>query len=78
MPIGLPYDHLNIVKGYPIVYLDCIHVKAREGTMRVKAVYLATGITMTGEKEVLGLWLAQTAEAKFWMQVITELRSRGV
>ncbi len=45
---------------YPIVYLDCIHVKVREGAVRVKAVYLAIGITMTGEKEVLGLWLAQT------------------
>ena len=45
---------------YPIVYLDCIHVKVREGAVRVKAVYLAIGITMTGDKEVLGLWLAQT------------------
>ncbi|KLJ05320.1 transposase, partial [Xanthomonas citri pv. fuscans] len=44
---------------YPIVYLDCIHVKVREGAVRVKAVYLAIGITMGGEKEVLGLWLAQ-------------------
>ena len=63
---------------YPIVYLDCIHVKVREGTLRVKAVYLAIGITMTGEKEVLGLWLAQTEGAKFWLQVVTELRNRGV
>jgi putative transposase len=45
---------------YPIVYLDCIHVKVREGAVRVKAVYLAIGITMEGNKEVLGLWLAQT------------------
>jgi len=63
---------------YPIVYLDCIHVKVREGTVRVKAVYLAIGITMTGEKDVLGLWLAQTEGAKFWLQVVTELRNRGV
>ena len=46
--------------------------------MRVKAVYLAIGITMAGEKEVLGLWLAQTEGAKFWLQVVTELRNRGV
>lgn len=70
---GRPLDAI-----YPIVYLDCIHVKVREGAMRVKAVYLAIGITMTGEKEVLGLWLAQTEGAKFWMQVVTELRNRGV
>lgn len=63
---------------YPIVYLDCIHVKVREGSVRVKAVYLAIGITMAGEKEVLGLWLAQTEGAKFWLQVVTELRNRGV
>jgi len=63
---------------YPIVYLDCIHVKVREGTVRVKAVYLAIGITMDGENEVLGLWLAQTEGAKFWLQVVTELRNRGV
>lgn len=63
---------------YPIVYLDCIHVKVREGTVRVKAVYLGIGITMEGEKEVLGLWLAQNEGAKFWLQVVTELRNRGV
>ncbi len=63
---------------YPIVYLDCIHVKIREGTVRVKAVYLAIGITMEGEKEVLGLWLAQNEGAKFWLQVVTELGNRGV
>ena len=63
---------------YPIVYLDCIHVKVREGAVRVKAVYLAIGVTMAGEKEVLGMWLAQTEGAKFWLQVVTELRNRGV
>ena len=63
---------------YPIVYLDCIHVKVREGAVRVKAVYLASGVAMTGEKEVLGLWLANNEGAKFWLQVVTELRNRGV
>lgn len=63
---------------YPIVYLDCIHVKVRDGTVRVKAVYLAIGINLAGEKEVLGLWIAQTEGAKFWLQVVTELKNRGV
>ena len=63
---------------YPILYLDCIHVKVRDGAVRVKAVYLAIGVTMAGEKEVLGLWLAQTEGAKFWLQVVTELKNRGV
>jgi putative transposase len=63
---------------YPIVYLDCIHVKVRDGSVRVKAVYLAIGLNMSGEKEVLGLWIAQTEGAKFWLQVVTELKNRGV
>lgn len=50
---------------YPLVYLVCIHVKVREGTVRVKVVYLAICVTMAGEKEVLGLWLAQIEGAKF-------------
>lgn len=71
---GRPLDAL-----YPIVYLDCIHVKVRDtGAVRVKAVYLAIGINLSGEKEVLGLWIAQTEGAKFWLQVVTELRNRGV
>ena len=70
---GRPLDTL-----YPIVYLDCIHVKVRDGSVRVKAVYLAIGINMNGEKEMLGLWIAQTEGAKFWLQVVTELKNRGV
>ncbi len=64
---------------YPIVYLDCIHVKARDsGAVRVKAVYLALGINLAGEKELLGIWIAQAEGAKFWLQVVTELKNRGV
>ena len=64
---------------YPIVYMDCIHVKIRDnGAVRVKAVYLALGIKMDGEKELLGIWIAQTEGAKFWLQVVTELKNRGV
>lgn len=64
---------------YPILYLDCIPVKVRDsGTVKAKAVYLAIGINMEGQKEVLGLWIAQTEGAKFWLQVVTELKNRGV
>ena len=64
---------------YPIVYLDCIHVKVRDsGSVRVKAVYLVLGINLLGEKELLGLWIAQTEGAKFWLQVVTELKNRGL
>ena len=64
---------------YPILYLDCIHVKVRDaGAVRNKAVYLAIGVNMEGHKEVLGLWISQTEGAKFWLQVVTELKNRGV
>ena len=57
---------------YPIVYMDCIHVKVRDnGAVRVKALYLAIGVNLDGLKEVLGLWMAQTEGAKFWLQVVT-------
>ena len=46
--------------------------------VRVKAVYLALGINLSGEKELLGIWIAQTEGAKFWLQVVTELKNRGV
>lgn len=64
---------------YPIMYLDCIHAKVRDnGVVRVKAVYLALGVNLSGEKELLGMWIAQTEGAKFWLQVVTELKNRGV
>ena len=64
---------------YPIVYLDAIRVKVRqEGRVLNKAVYLAVGVTLEGIKEVLGMWTAETEGAKFWLQVVTELKSRGV
>lgn len=64
---------------YPIIYLDCIHVKTRDNSMVTnKAVYLAIGINMEGKKEVLGLWISKNEGAKFWMQVVTELKNRGV
>jgi len=64
---------------YPIVYLDCIHAKVRDsGAVRVKAVYLALGVDLNGDKELLGLWVAQTEGAKFWLQVTTALKNRGV
>jgi putative transposase len=64
---------------YPIIYLDAIRVKVRhDGRVINKAVYLAIAVTMTGVKEVLGMWTAETEGAKFWLQVVTELKNRGV
>jgi len=64
---------------YPIVYFDALWGKVREnGQVAKVAVYLALGITLTGHKEVLGMWTANTEGAKFWMHVMTELKNRGV
>ena len=64
---------------YPIVYLDAIRVKVRQdGRVINKAVYLALGVNLDGIKELLGLWIAETEGAKFWLQVVTELKNRGV
>jgi putative transposase len=64
---------------YPILYLDCIMVKIRDGAhIHNKAVYLAIGINLQGIKEVLGLWVAQAEGAKFWLGVVTEMKNRGV
>jgi len=64
---------------YPIVYLDCIVLKIRQDKRVInKAVYLALGINLEGHKELLGLWIAETEGAKFWLSVLTELQNRGV
>lgn len=64
---------------YPIVYLDCIVVKVRQDKQVInKAVYLALGVNMEGQKELLGMWLSETEGTKFWLNVLTELQNRGV
>jgi transposase-like protein len=64
---------------YPVVYLDCLVVRSRDsGAVQNKSVYLALGINTEGEKELLGLWMAQTEGAKFWLSVMNELKNRGV
>jgi putative transposase len=64
---------------YPILYLDAIHMKLRaNGHVQNQAVYLALGINLQGEKDLLGLWVGESEGAKFWMNVLTELKNRGV
>ena len=64
---------------YPVVFLDALVLKIRDGgTVQRKAGYLALGINLDGDREVLGLWFQDTEGAKFWMQVLSELKHRGV
>lgn len=64
---------------YPLVYLDCLVVKVREDKRIInKAVYLALGVDSDGQKELLGMWISQNEGAKFWLNVLTELKNRGL
>src|SRR6266568_3935933 len=64
---------------YPIVFLDCLVLKIREGgSVQRRACYLALGVTLDGDRDVLGMWFQETEGAKFWMQVLNDLKTRGV
>jgi len=71
---GRPLDAV-----YPIVYLDALVVKIRDaGHVRNRAIYVAIGVNLKGNKEVLGLWTNEAEGAKFWLQVLTDMKNRGV
>jgi putative transposase len=64
---------------YPIVFLDCMVIKVRDGgSVGRRALYLALGVTLDGDRDVLGMWFQETEGAKFWMQVLSDLKTRGV
>ena len=64
---------------YAAVFIDAIVVKVRDGQVANRPVYAAIGVTLAGEKDILGLWAGTGGEgAKFWMSVLTDLRNRGV
>ena len=61
---------------YPIVFLDCMVLKIREGgSVQRRALYLALGVTLEGDRDVLGMWFQETEGAKFWMQVLNHSSS---
>jgi putative transposase len=64
---------------YPVVFVDAIHVKIRDGQVANRPIYVVLGINCAGERDVLGLWVGTGGEgAKHWMSVLSELRNRGV
>ena len=73
------WQNRPLERVYPIVYLDALIVKIRDGhTVRNQACYVALGVNLDGERDVLGLWFQQTEGAKFWLHVLTDLKTRGV
>ena len=64
---------------YPVIFLDALVLKIREGgSVQRRACYLALGITLEGDRDVLGMWFQRAEGAKLWLQVLTELKTRGV
>jgi transposase-like protein len=64
---------------YPIVYVDGLRIKVRDqGAVTVKVAYLVIGVDVEGRKHALGIWIAESEGAKFWLSVLTELRNRGL
>jgi transposase-like protein len=64
---------------YPVVFIDAIHVKIRDGQVTNRPVYVAIGVSVNGERDILGLWAGDGGEgAKFWLSVLTEIKNRGV
>lgn len=64
---------------YAVVWIDAIHLKIRdEGVVQTKAMYVAVGLNLDGNKEVLGLWIEATEGAKFWQRVLSELQGRAL
>jgi len=64
---------------YPVMFIDAIHVKVRDGQVANRPVYVAIGVSVNGERDILGLWAGDGGEgAKFWLAVLTEIKNRGV
>ena len=73
------WQNRPLEKSYPILFLDALRVNSRQDGKNVnKALYVALAINWEGRKDVLGLWLADTEGAKFWMSVLTDIKNRGV
>lgn len=87
LPLVKDWQNRPLEPIYPIVFLDCIRYKIRDGggdgrgiggRVINKAVYVLLGISITGKKDVLGLYTSENESAKFWMNVLSDIRERGV
>ena len=73
------WQHRPLDKVYPVLFIDAIVVKVRDGQVTNRPVYVAIGVTVNGERDILGLWAGDGGEgAKFWLSVLTEIKNRGV
>ena len=79
MPEVNDWQNRPLEAVYPFVFMDAIHYKVKENHQYItKAAYVVLGITMEGSKDILGIWIGEHESSKFWLNVLTELKSRGV
>ena len=79
MPEVNDWQNRPLEEVYPFVFMDAIHYKVKEDHRYItKAAYVVLGINMEGGKDILGIWIGEHESSKFWLNVLTELKSRGV
>jgi transposase-like protein len=79
LPLAKEWQNRPLETVYAIMFLDAIHFNVRkDATVVKKAVYIAIGINLEGEKDVLGMWIGENESSRFWLNVVTEMRNRGV
>jgi len=79
MPLFREWQARPLEEVYPVVYLDALFVSVRDGgQVQKRAFYVALGVTLDGHRDVLGIWAAETEGAKFWLNILNELRNRGI
>lgn len=79
MPLVTEWQNRPLEKTYSFIFMDAIHYKVREDKQIViKAAYVALGVNMDGEKEVLGIWIGANESSKFWLSVLNDLKNRGM
>ena len=79
MPEVTAWQNRPLEKVYPFIFMDAIHYKVKEDHRYVtKAAYVVLGITMDGRKDILGVWIGEHESSKFWLNVLNDLKSRGV
>ena len=79
LPEVTAWQNRPLESVYPFVFLDAIHYKVKENHQyQTKAAYVVLGITMDGKKDILGVWIGEHESSKFWLNVLNDLKSRGV
>ncbi len=79
MPEVSAWQNRGLEPVYPFVFMDAIHYKVKEDHQYItKAAYVVLGITIDGNKDILGVWIGEHESSKFWLSVLNDLKSRGV